>query len=157
MAALPAPGHANPSSPAGQREPGLLIPAAVKPWSEGAPATTVAACWIRQHAPQAAAALEGDQYQEFVTARSEKPGQDALAKPRDAVRLDVAAWLPRRGGNLTKLTLRPVQLPAGARMSLELMGGASTDSPGPPPSGGAAVLLPGIQLLPFAAASPTKG
>ena len=87
MAAPPAHGH---TSPAGQQEAGLLILVTVKPWSEWPPgmsALTVAAEWERRGAPLAAAALAaaalaGEQYEEFVTARSEKPGQDALKSAR---------------------------------------------------------------------------
>ena len=82
MAAPPAHGH---TSPAGQQEAGLLILVTVKPWSEWPPgmsALTVAAEWERRGAPLAAAALAGEQYEEFVTAHTEKPGQDALLKPQ---------------------------------------------------------------------------
>ena len=151
----------SPGSMAG--EPGLLILISAKPWSEwpeGTPAATVADTWRRQGALQAADALQrnglqDNQYLEFVTARCEKAGQDALAKPRDALREGVPCSNPKRAGSLAKLTLRPVRLPIGAKASRELMAGVSVDLH-PAPSGGAALLLPGFNLRDFPPADPTQ-
>jgi len=137
-------------------QPGLLILIGAKPWSEwpeGTPAETVARRWEQQGAYLAAGWLQGDQYTEFVTARTQKVGVDPLIKPKHAVRPDAAPHEPSKGGEIVKLTLRPVHLPAGTLESLELLKGLQGTNPSNP-SGGAAVLLPHFNFQDFPHASP---